>query len=208
MCPRCWLARSLLAAALLVPSALPAELELHDTAWAEAAHREGIAPALLYALALVESRRTLETGRVGPWPWVIRTPTGSYWFDSRERAEEGLRAVIEKWPGWAVDVGLAQVNLGWHAERFDDPLRLLDADYNLRIAAAILADAISSTRDPVVGIGRYHNWASDERTRGYGERVWQTYRELTLGPFDADADSDSASGGTGRLRVALPGEAD
>jgi hypothetical protein len=163
------------------------EIDFDGSAWARAADPHGLDPALLYALTLVESRRTVAPDRIGPWPWVIRTPTGGYWFNSRERAERGLRAVLAKWPAKRVDVGVAQVNVGWHADRFDDPMELLDLEYNLEVAAAILADAIDSTRDTVIGVGRYHHWASEARSRNYGQRVWWTYREVTFGtPNPAD----------------------
>lgn len=156
-------------------------LDFDQSAWARAAGPHGLDPALLYALTLVESRRTVGAGRVGPWPWVIRTPTGGYWFNSRARAERGLRAVLAKWPAKRVDVGVAQVNVGWHRDRFGDPMRLLELEYNLHVAAGILADAIDSTRDTVLGVGRYHHWASEARSRAYGRRVWWKYRDVTFG---------------------------
>lgn len=168
--------------ALVSPSPAHAnDLDFEGSAWARAAGPHGLDPALLYAIALVESRRTVGPNRIGPWPWVIGTPTGGYWFNSRERAEKGLRAVLAKWPAKRVDVGIAQVNVGWHRERFDDPMKLLDLEFNLKIAAGILADAIDSTRDTVLGVGRYHHWASEPRSRAYGERVWRTYRDVTFG---------------------------
>lgn len=181
------IALGLACALLLAVPAGPAragELEFDGSAWARAARPHGLDPALLYAVALVESRRTVDAERVGPWPWVIRTPTGGYWFDSRARAERGLRAVLDKWPAKRVDVGIAQVNVGWHRERFDDPMRLLDLETNLRVAAGILADAIASTRDTVLGVGRYHHWASEPRSRAYGQRVWWAYRDVTFGRHD------------------------
>lgn len=169
-------------AALVLPSPAPAtELDFDGSAWARAAGPHGLDPALLYALTLVESQRTVAPDRIGPWPWVIRTPTGGYWFNSRERAEQGLEAVLAKWPAKRVDVGIAQVNVGWHGDRFDDPMKLLDFEYNLEVAAGILADAIDSTRDTVLGVGRYHHWASEPRSRAYGQRVWWTYRDVTFG---------------------------
>lgn len=162
------------------PSAHANDLDFDGSAWARAAGPHGLDPALLYALTLVESRRAIAPEMIGPWPWVIRTPTGGYWFNSRERAEQGLEAVLAKWPAKRVDVGIAQVNVGWHANRFDDPVKLLGMEYNLEIAAGILADAIDSTRDTVIGVGRYHHWASESRSRAYGQRVWSTYRDVTF----------------------------
>lgn len=169
------------AAVILSPPARATELDFDDSAWARAAGPHGLDPALLYALTLVESQRTVAPDRIGPWPWVLRTPTGGYWFNSRERAERGLEAVLAKWPAKRVDVGIAQVNVGWHGDRFDDPMKLLDLEFNLKVAAGILADAIDSTRDTVLGVGRYHHWASESRSRAYGQRVWWTYRDVTFG---------------------------
>lgn len=184
--------RRLLAGALLLLAwsggpAAAAPLEFDATAWAEAARPHGLDPELLYALALAESRRTLGPGRAAPWPWVIRTPTGGYWFDSRAAARRGLAAVLARWPAKRVDVGAAQINVGWHRRRFGDPARLLELDYNLRVAAAILAEAVASTRDPVLGVGRYHHWAGDDRARTYGQRVWDNYRAITFGTTDPAA---------------------
>jgi hypothetical protein len=138
-------------AALSLPSSARAtELDFTDSAWSRAAAPHGLDPALLYALTLVESRRTVAPEMIAPWPWVIRTPTGGYWFNSRDRAERGLEAVLAKWPAKRVDVGIA-------------------------------ADAIDSTRDTVLGVGRYHHWASEPRSRAYGQRVWWTYRDVTFG---------------------------
>lgn len=186
----CWRAR--LCAALLFLSwpFVPAGaggLEFDGSPWADAARPHGLDPALLYALTLVESRRGLGGNRIGPWPWVIRTPTGSYWFNSRARAVRGLRAVLAKWPAKQVDVGAAQVNVGWHRKRFGDPARLLALDYNLDVAAAILADAIASTSDTVLGVGRYHHWSSEPRARAYGRRVWWAYRTIVFGDPDPAA---------------------
>jgi len=167
-----------------MPGAVAADLDFADTAWERAARPHGIDPALLYSLALVESRRHMGAGQIAPWPWVIRTPTGGYWFNSRASAERGLAAVLAKWPAKRVDVGAAQVNVGWHRDRFGKPSQLLDLEYNLNVAAGILAEAIHSTADTVVGVGRYHHWASAPRARRYGQRVWWTYRAITFGSPD------------------------
>jgi hypothetical protein len=167
--------------ALQSAAARAERLDFTGSAWERAARPHGLDPALLYAVAMVESRRNVDAERVGPWPWVIRTPTGGYWFDSRAQAERGLRAVLAKWPPRRVDVGVAQVNLGWHRERYDDPMSLLDLETNLHVAAAILAEAIGSTADTVLGVGRYHHWVSEDRSRAYGQRVWLTYRTVTFG---------------------------
>lgn len=189
---RCAGVRAVAVAALLVaaPWSMTAagKLDFQGTVWSDAAGEAGIDPGLLYALALAESRRELGERGHSPWPWVIRTPTGGYWFDSRAAARRGLEAVLQQWPPKRVDVGAAQVNLGWHRHRFSDPAKLLDLRYNLLTAARILADAVASTRDPVLGIGRYHHWQDRQRSRDYARRVWAQYRRIALPDQDPRVD--------------------
>ncbi len=174
----------ILAAVLLLAPLQPAYGELPDlrgTPWAEAADRHGLEPGLLYALTLVESRHRVGPERVAPWPWTIHTPEGGRWFDSRADARAALSRMLERWPAKRIDVGAAQINVGWHADRISDPLQLLDLDYNLRVAARILARAVESTGDPVLGVGRYHAWVDRARARRYGREVWRMYSDLLAG---------------------------
>jgi len=167
--------------ATLVPATAWGQgLSFDDTVWQAVAERSGVEPALLYALALAESGRNVGASRRTPWPWVIRTPTGGYWFDSASAARRGLEAVRARWPDKRIDVGAAQINLGWHRQRFDEPARLLELDYNLEIAARILVDSVTSTADPVLGIGRYHHWSDRRRSQTYGQRVWSYYRRIAF----------------------------
>lgn len=168
-------------------------LEFEGTVWGEVAAQAGVDPGLLYALALSESSRRLGKRGHSPWPWVIRTPRGGYWFDSRDAARRGLGAVLAQWPARRVDVGAAQINVGWHRHRFSDPAKLLDLRYNLHTAARILADSVASTRDPILGLGRYHHWRDHERSRTYARRVWGKYRRITLPGHEPRADYIVAS---------------
>ncbi|MEX0607000.1 MAG: hypothetical protein WD382_11360 [Halofilum sp. (in: g-proteobacteria)] len=176
----------LLAAALLFAPLQPAQgeteaLEFRGTPWAAAADRHGLEPGLLYALTLVESRHRSGPDRVSPWPWTIHGPGGGRWFDSQEEARAALAEMLERWPAKRIDVGAAQINVGWHEDIIDDPLRLLDLDYNLEVAAQILARAVQSTSDPVLGVGRYHAWVDQARSRRYGRKVWRMYSDLLAG---------------------------
>lgn len=174
----------MLAAALLLaplPPAQGAAPEFRGTPWAEAADEHGLEPGLLYALTLVESRHRVGPKRVAPWPWTVHTPDGGRWFDSREEARAALADMLERWPAKRIDVGAAQINVGWHADAIDDPLRLLDLEYNLDVAADILARAVESTSDPVLGVGRYHAWVDRARARRYGREVWSMYRDIIAG---------------------------
>lgn len=181
--------------------ALGQTLEFGGTPWAEAADRHGIEPALLYALTLVESRHSVGPNRVAPWPWTINTPNGSRWFDTRAEAREALDDMLERWPAKRIDIGAAQINLGWHADQVDDPHRLLSLEHNLEVAARILARSVETTSDPVLGVGRYHAWAPESRARSYGRKVWRMYRDVlagersTVGNYVFGPDKSASFGG-------------
>mgnify|MGYP000101874315 CR=1 FL=1 len=109
-------------------------LDLRNTAWAEAAAPyDDLDPALLYAIALMESGRP-RAGGLAPWPWTLWLPgQGGVFLETREQALVALRAHL----GTPVDIGLMQVNLRWHGHRVASPEDLLEPQRNLEIAAAI-----------------------------------------------------------------------
>lgn len=76
-----------------------------------------------------------------------------------------------------MDIGLGQVNLHYHAHRVRHWSELLDPETNLRVAAAILREALDSTPNPVLGVGHYHSW-TDWRAAAYGRRVLELYQRL------------------------------
>ena len=77
-----------------------------------------------------------------------------------------------------IDIGIMQVNLRWHGHRVADPLTLLEPDSNIRVAAAILREAIDSVpTDLELGVGRYHS-SDPSRARAYGRRVLGIYQGL------------------------------
>lgn len=71
-----------------------------------------------------------------------------------------------------------QVNTLWHSQRVRDPQDLLDPATNLRVAAVILAEAMKSTPDLELGIGRYHHWTDETKSRAYAKRVIGVWHRL------------------------------
>lgn len=136
-----------------------------------AAKPHGIQPELLYAVSLYETRRQHGPDHVMPWPWALRTPEGGAWYKSRKAAVAALRQALKRWPRKRIDVGIAQINLGWQSKRYDRAVDLLDPATNLRVSASVLAEALASTDDPTLAVGRYHSWTDTERARNYGTRV-------------------------------------
>ncbi len=171
-------ARPLVAVAALLLATSCAALELTGTAWDRAARAAGLDPYLLYAIALLESPIARPGGRVSPWPYAIHTPDGPRRYPSREAALAALPGLLARYPRARLDVGLMQVNLGWHGSRVERPASLLDPATNLRIGAAILAETLASApADPLLGLGRYHTWR-EEPARAYAARVERLRRRL------------------------------
>ena len=149
-------------------------LDLTGTAWAEAAARHRLDPALLYAIALMESGRPRD-GALCPRPWTLWLPgQGGVFLASHDQALNTLQANI----GTSVDIGLMQVNLRWHGHRVGRPGELLEPRRNLEIAADILAEALATIpSDLELGIGRHHS-PTEARARAYGRTVLKIWQNL------------------------------
>ena len=144
---------------------------LGGTVYEEVALAHGVKAELLYAVTLRESRRAKGVGKVMPWPWAIRTPAGGAVYADRSEAAAALASALERWSLYEIDVGLGQINLGWQSDRYDRPAELLDPRINLEVSAAVLAEALASTEDPALAVGRYHTWSDPQRAREYGTHV-------------------------------------
>src|SRR3546814_17120777 len=66
-----------------------------------------------------------------------------------------------------VDVGIAQINLGYQKHRYSRPCDLLDPYANLAIAAAILLEQYKPGEDWLLALGRYHRPAGGEPAARY-----------------------------------------
>lgn len=147
-------------------SAFAASLE--GTVWDESTRK--IAPELLYAIALQESRH-LHGAKVQPRPWIIRHKDEVHEKDSYWEAVDTLHSLLDEGADpKAIDVGLMQVNLGWHQHRIEQPMELLIPAINISVAEEILMEARRSSPSTVLGLGRYHSY-TPKLAEEYGERV-------------------------------------
>lgn len=146
------------------------EEELAASAWIDVAQEFGVRATLLYAIALSESGIERLPGTVSPWPYTIRTPVSRYYADSEEEARAILPSLIAE-HGLLVDVGLGQINLRWNGDRVDDYGDLFDPIINLETMAEVLKEALDSTEEEAVGVGRYHTWKSREASSQQGARI-------------------------------------
>jgi len=158
------------AVVLLVASMQARALDLRETLWDSVAERQGLDAGLLYAIAVQETQRPSDRETVMPWPWTLRAKADTRFYENQDAALEALREMMRKTGD--VRVGLLQVSLEDHGDRFGDPTTLLDARVNLVVAAGVLADAIRAAGDDLaLGIGRYRHPNDDRAARAYGRRV-------------------------------------
>lgn len=148
-----------------------ADVNLEGTHWERVAQRHGLDAKVMYAVALQESRKARGPSVASPWPWTIRSPEGPRFFDSRTEAATELRRLVGSYRPSAIDVGIMQVNLGWHGHKVADPALLLDPRVNLEVAAGILREALASAPgDPELAVGRYNTY-TEAPARAYGRKV-------------------------------------
>ena len=147
--------RAMLVFALLVGSGRPGWTRSDDI-WQNAARDAGVPVAVLHAIAIVESGRTWSDGVRRPWPWTLNSVKGPMYFASREQAAQVLLGLIEAGVT-NVDIGLMQVNYGYHGRKVRAAVDLLDPSTNLRIASQVLSASKNTVGGDVAqAVGAYH----------------------------------------------------
>ncbi|MEA9578777.1 lytic transglycosylase domain-containing protein [Xanthomonas nasturtii] len=152
-CPPWWLSLAFALGACGTTQARSQELP--PPAYQLAAAQAGVPSPVLYAVALQESGTRLR-GRQVPWPWTLNVAGASQRYATRADACLGLRQALRRTPAQRIDVGLGQVNVGYHGQRVAQPCALLDPYRNLAIAAEILREQHTPGEDWLLAIGRYH----------------------------------------------------
>ena len=159
-----------------LPGSLPgARQSFPGPLWQQAAKAHGVDPVLLYSVALFESGRHGDKNKVGPWPYALhfnQAGVSIYALSARE-----ARFVLAHVTTDNVDIGLGQVNYKSWRHLVRRPEDLLDPKINLTVASQVLAEAMKSTPDPELRVGRYHSW-TEWRARAYGRKVLVIYHSL------------------------------
>lgn len=137
------------------------------------ARAHGIPAELLYAVSLTETsmspeamsgvlkqrRRDFRQPDVArPWPWTINVAGKGYRYATRLEAWQALQVFLKHYPAKRIDVGIAQVNLGWNGHRFPSTWAAFDPYTSLNTAAVILQEC--RRRHPVSWLqvaGCYHH---------------------------------------------------
>lgn len=146
--------------------------ERPPAAYQAAASVERVPAIVLFAVALQESGMN-RGGRLIPWPWTLNVAGQAYRFQTRRQACAALTFALEEWPRTRIDVGLGQINVGYHGRRVEQPCDLLDPYRNLALCASLLREHHREGDDWLVAVGRYHRPAGGELAGRYRQRVEQ-----------------------------------
>lgn len=144
--------------------------EVTPPAYLAAAHSKGVPPNVLFAIALQESGTNLR-GKLIPWPWTLGIAGNPQRYSTRAAACAALRLALSDIPATRIDVGLGQINVGYHGHRVEHPCALLDPYRNLGIASTILSENHAPGEDWLLAVGRYHRPAGGEIAARYRDRV-------------------------------------
>lgn len=174
------MSRSLLLALLLFPLVCVAQI---PKAYFDAAQEYGIAPELLYAIAVTESARP---NHPHPWPWTANISGKAFYFDTRKdlftRLQHELLAGNDKF-----DVGLMQINWHWNSGLFDGNLwNATDPYQNVSAGAQFLRKLRDKYGTYNIAVGAYHAGYSPKtgirkRAYDYSLRVSDALKRLDNG---------------------------
>lgn len=153
----------------------------------------GVPPEVLYSVSMTETVmapraiaavmkqvRTQTLPLVSrPWPWTINVAGRGYRYASRLEAWQALQIFIRRYPTRRIDVGIAQVNLGWNGHRFRSTWVAFDPWINLNVAASILRECWD--RHPgswLAAAGCYHHPAGGNAASRYQKTVKRHLTQL------------------------------
>ncbi|HAU6733022.1 TPA: lytic transglycosylase domain-containing protein [Salmonella enterica subsp. enterica serovar Elisabethville] len=144
------------------------------------ASETGVPAEALYSVSLAETSRKLPHGE-RPWPWTLNVAGKGYRYSTRQEAYDALMSFMRRYPLKRIDVGIAQVNLGWNGGYFSSYHDALDPYTNLRVAARILKSCYDSNPGSwIQAAGCYHHPAGGKPARTYKAIVKRKLATLDL----------------------------
>lgn len=165
--------------------ALPAVSREVPPGYHEVAQKEGVPAEALYSLALTESSWKLpktypQAGEIHPWPWTLNVTGRSYRYASRREAWLALQGFLKTTSPKRIDVGIAQVNLGWNGHHFHSSWEAFEPYTNLQVAARILRACYDANPGSwVTATGCYHHPAGGQPANRYQRVVLHQLATLT-----------------------------
>lgn len=140
----------------------------------------GVPAEALYSVSLTESSRRIPQGN-RPWPWTLNVAGSGYRYETRLQAWQALEKFMQHYPLKRIDVGIAQVNLGWNGHYFASTWEAFEPYTNLNAAASILRTCWE--RNPgswLDAAGCYHHPAGGQPAERYRFRVQQHLQQIAL----------------------------
>ncbi|APQ11030.1 lytic transglycosylase [Pseudomonas oryzihabitans] len=158
--------------------------ETPPPAYQLAAYQAGIPSEVLYSVALQESGTRLRGHgqQLVPWPWTLNVAGAGYRFATRADACTALLVALRTVDAKRVDVGIAQINMGWNASRFGrgvSPCEALNPYKNLEVAARMLAELRAEGGSWISVAGRYHRPAGGAPAARYREKFAKHLSRIT-----------------------------
>lgn len=148
--------------------------ELPPPAYILAANAANVPPEILYAVALTESGTKVANGHLRPWPWTLNIKGKGYLFNSQREACYMLNQALTTTSSKRIDVGIAQINIGYHGQYVSSPCELLEPYTNLRIAAKLLQQHYQQgSPDWLIVAGKYHAPNNPTNAARYRSKVQQ-----------------------------------
>jgi len=146
--------------------------------WTEIGDEIGVEPALLYAIAIAESKKYVGKGEVKPWPWTVNSPEGVKWFDNKEEMVDYIGKLIAKGRR-NIDIGIMQVNWHWNGERLvGDHEKLAEPEVCIATGAQVLKEELKRHDGNIVkAVAAYHN-SKPEKGYPYAIRVYAYYNHI------------------------------
>lgn len=146
-------------------------------AWRLAAERAQVPPELLWAVTQTESGSNLN-GRHHPWPWTLNIAGTGYRYASQEQACQALLAAIRRTSPKRIDVGLGQINIGWHRKHFVSPCDALHPLQNLSLTAQLLRKRYNERPGSWLNAAaRYHRPAGGAPAARYRKLVSRHFQQ-------------------------------
>ena len=164
----------------LVGFSAQAETPEIPDAYKNIANAVGVPDQLLYAIALQESKLTLGNNTIRPWPW----PWTLNVKGSPQRllnSKDTLNAIKQaKASGITnIDVGLMQVNLQYHGQRFESLSDAVNPYNNIWVGASIPKEEYQRCHnDWWCAVGHYHS-PTPKRAEHYRRSVRTIWRLLS-----------------------------
>lgn len=155
-----------------------AQLATIPPAFYKASALKQVPADLLYSISLQESQLVTNKGRIIPWPWTVNWQGRGYRFNTRAKMYAFCQRLLKN--GYrSFDVGLAQVNWRWHADRFNGDLwAATDPWINLTAAASYLKERYDVSGNWWTAAGEYHHPTNTARATSYRQSVHSRWKKV------------------------------